>query len=113
MKDARNKAAHAISAQLACEAAGAIRTVSSLTREEDCLKQYSNSLDEALERSNKAALWSNLILHLLSPHLTGQLLLFSGMVPGLFLGWKQQPLPFLPLSWFVCTAGDWMILFDL
>ena len=61
MKDARNKAAHAISAQLACEAAGAIRTVSSLTREEDCLKQYSNSLDEALERSNKAALWSNLI----------------------------------------------------
>ncbi|KAL4062317.1 P-loop containing nucleoside triphosphate hydrolase protein [Scleroderma yunnanense] len=61
LKDQANKAAHATSAKLACEAAGAIRTVSSLTREEDCLRLYSDSLDELLRRSNRTLLWSNLI----------------------------------------------------
>ena len=61
LKDQQNKAAHEDSAKLACEAAGAIRTVSSLTREADCLRLYSNSLEGPLRRSNKTSLWSSLI----------------------------------------------------
>ena len=61
LKDQKNKKAHEQSAQLACEAAGAIRTVASLTREDDCLRMYSESLDEPLRNSNRTALWSNLL----------------------------------------------------
>ncbi|OSX59739.1 hypothetical protein POSPLADRAFT_1183421 [Postia placenta MAD-698-R-SB12] len=61
LKDQQNKRAHEHSAQLACEAAGAIRTVASLTREGDCLRLYSESLDEPLRNSNKKALYSNAI----------------------------------------------------
>ncbi|KIM74275.1 hypothetical protein PILCRDRAFT_828358 [Piloderma croceum F 1598] len=61
LKDQTNKRAHEESAQIACEAAGAIRTVASLTREEDCCKIYSKSLEEPLRRSNKSALWSNML----------------------------------------------------
>ncbi|KAL4267597.1 GTPase-activating protein [Pleurotus pulmonarius] len=59
LKDQQNKLAHESSAQLACEAAGSIRTVASLTREDQCIDQYSLSLEEPLRRSNKTALWSN------------------------------------------------------
>ncbi|KDQ25589.1 hypothetical protein PLEOSDRAFT_1097506 [Pleurotus ostreatus PC15] len=59
LKDQQNKLAHESSAQLACEAAGSIRTVASLTREDQCIEQYSLSLEEPLRRSNKTALWSN------------------------------------------------------
>ncbi|PCH40227.1 multidrug resistance protein 1 [Wolfiporia cocos MD-104 SS10] len=61
LKDQQNKRAHEQSAQLACEAAGAIRTVASLTREEDCLRLYSESLEEPLQNSNRKALYSNAI----------------------------------------------------
>jgi ATP-binding cassette subfamily B (MDR/TAP) protein 1 len=61
LKDQANKKSHASSAQLACEAAGAIRTVASLTREEDCLQMYSQSLEEPLRRAKRTAVWSNLI----------------------------------------------------
>ncbi|KAF9649396.1 P-loop containing nucleoside triphosphate hydrolase protein [Thelephora ganbajun] len=61
LKDQTNKKAHASSAQLACEAAGSIRTVASLGREEDCCRQYSASLEEPLRRSNTSGLLSNLI----------------------------------------------------
>jgi ATP-binding cassette subfamily B (MDR/TAP) protein 1 len=61
MKDQRNKNAHAESAQLACEAAGAIRTIASLTREDECLELYTRSLEEPLHDSNRTALWSNLL----------------------------------------------------
>ncbi|KAF9019020.1 P-loop containing nucleoside triphosphate hydrolase protein [Hymenopellis radicata] len=61
LKDQKNKKSHESSAQLACEAAGAIRTVASLTREDDCLHLYSSSLDEPLRQSNKTALWSNML----------------------------------------------------
>ncbi|KAI6041410.1 ste6-like protein [Pisolithus marmoratus] len=61
LKDQQNKAAHEDSAKLACEAAGAIRTVASLTREDDCLKLYSSSLDEPLRNSARSAIWSNLV----------------------------------------------------
>ncbi|CAA7271334.1 unnamed protein product [Cyclocybe aegerita] len=61
LKDQANKKAHEDSAQLACEAAGSIRTVASLTREEDCVRLYSESLEEPLRKSNKTAFWSNLL----------------------------------------------------
>ena len=56
MKDQNNRRAHEDSAQLACEAAGAIKTVASLTREDDCLRQYSKSLEGPLKISNRSAL---------------------------------------------------------
>ncbi|KAI0319342.1 multidrug resistance protein 1 [Amylostereum chailletii] len=59
LKDQQNKKAHEESAQLACEAAGAIRTVASLTREDDCLRLYSESLEAPLIKSNRTAIWSN------------------------------------------------------
>jgi ATP-binding cassette subfamily B (MDR/TAP) protein 1 len=55
MKDQVNRRAHEDSAQLACEAAGSIKTVASLTREEDCLRMYSKSLEEPLRVSNRSA----------------------------------------------------------
>ena len=61
MKDQFNKKAHAEAAQLACEAAGSIRTVASLTREADCVALYSKSLEQPLIQSNKTALWTNLL----------------------------------------------------
>ncbi|KAF9221679.1 P-loop containing nucleoside triphosphate hydrolase protein [Gyrodon lividus] len=61
LKDQQNKGAHESSAQLACEAAASIRVVASLTREEDCLKLYSKSLEEPLRKSKKSAVWSNLL----------------------------------------------------
>lgn len=61
LKDQRNKKAYESSAQLACEAAGAVRTVASLTREEDCLNIYSQSLEIPLRTSNRSAILSNFI----------------------------------------------------
>lgn len=61
LKDQTNKKAHASSAQLACEAAGSIRTVASLGREADCCRLYSESLEEPLRRSHRAGLLSTLI----------------------------------------------------
>ncbi|KAF8194139.1 P-loop containing nucleoside triphosphate hydrolase protein [Pholiota molesta] len=61
LKDQANKKAHEDSAQLACEAAGSIRTVAALTREEDCLRLYSESLEEPLRKSNRTAIWSNML----------------------------------------------------
>ncbi|KAI6044755.1 ABC transporter type 1, transmembrane domain-containing protein, partial [Pisolithus marmoratus] len=57
----KTRPAHEDSAKLACEAAGAIRTVASLTREDDCLKMYSSSLDKPLRNSNRSVIWSNLM----------------------------------------------------
>ena len=61
LKDKQNKGTHESSAQLACEAAASIRTVASLTREEDCLRLYSEMLEEPLRNSVKTTMWSNLL----------------------------------------------------
>jgi ATP-binding cassette subfamily B (MDR/TAP) protein 1 len=61
LKDQVNREAHADSAQLACEAAGSILTVMALTRENDCCEIYSKSLEGPLKRSNRTAVWSNLL----------------------------------------------------
>ncbi|KAK4704235.1 ATP-binding cassette, subfamily B (MDR/TAP), member 1, partial [Phenoliferia sp. Uapishka_3] len=59
LKDQKNKKSHEHSAQMACEAAGAIRTVASLTREEDCSEIYSGYLDAPQRESNRVAIISN------------------------------------------------------
>jgi len=61
LKDQANKKEHEASAQVACEAAASIRTIASLTREDDCVRLYSESLEQPLRRSNKASLWSNAV----------------------------------------------------
>ncbi|TFY52812.1 hypothetical protein EVJ58_g9803 [Rhodofomes roseus] len=61
LKDHKNKRAHEQSAQLACEAAGAIRTVASLTREDDCIRLYSESMEGPLRTSNRSAVYSHAI----------------------------------------------------
>lgn len=43
---------------MACEAAGAVRTVQSLTREEEAFQEYSRSLDGPLKKSNRTAFFS-------------------------------------------------------
>ena len=58
LKDQENKRSHEESAHMACEAAGAIRTVASLTREKDCCDIYSESLREPLKRATNSSLWS-------------------------------------------------------
>ncbi|KAM0787890.1 hypothetical protein ACM66B_003940 [Microbotryomycetes sp. NB124-2] len=59
LKDEKNKKSHQQSAQMACEAASAIRTVASLTREDDCNRIYSEYLDKPMRESNRTALVSN------------------------------------------------------
>jgi ATP-binding cassette subfamily B (MDR/TAP) protein 1 len=61
LKDQQNKRTHESSAQLACEAAASIRTVASLTREEDCLRLYRERLEVPLRNSIKTTIWSNLL----------------------------------------------------
>ncbi|KAG1878637.1 P-loop containing nucleoside triphosphate hydrolase protein [Suillus tomentosus] len=64
LKDKNNKLEHENSAQIACEAAAAIRTVASLTREEHCLSLYRQSLEGPLRKSIGTALWSNMLFAL-------------------------------------------------
>ena len=60
MKDVKVRKAHLVSSQKACESANAIRTVASLTREDDCLAEYSESLQSASQVAKKAALYGNI-----------------------------------------------------
>lgn len=56
-KDEHNKKSHEASAKIACEGAGAIRTIASLKREQGCLQEYSESLELPLRRSIHSAMW--------------------------------------------------------
>lgn len=51
LKDEKTRRAHDSAAQTACEAAGAIRTVASLTREKDAVEVYSRALGKAIHLS--------------------------------------------------------------
>jgi len=66
LKDKKNKEAYTSSAQIACEAAAAIRAVASLMREEDL---YIKRLEKPLEETTKTAVWSNMVFTL-SVHVT-------------------------------------------
>jgi ATP-binding cassette subfamily B (MDR/TAP) protein 1 len=61
LKDKRNKQEHAQSAQIACESAGAIRTVAALTREDGCLEEYRSSLKQPLQRAIRFGAWSTMV----------------------------------------------------
>ncbi|RIA79822.1 ABC transporter type 1, transmembrane domain-containing protein [Glomus cerebriforme] len=57
---ARTQKAHAKSAQLACEGTANIRTVASLTREEDLWKLYSKNLDEPMKAGYRNAIFGSI-----------------------------------------------------
>lgn len=61
LKDVKIKKAHEDSAQRACEAAAAIRTVASLTREADCMKIYREALRAPAKVTHDAAIYSNIL----------------------------------------------------
>jgi ABC-type bacteriocin/lantibiotic exporter with double-glycine peptidase domain len=58
MRDEINKKAHEASTRLACEAAGSIRTIAALTREDSCCALYRECLQETLQRSYRFSIWS-------------------------------------------------------
>ncbi|WFD29720.1 ABC-type xenobiotic transporter [Malassezia sp. CBS 17886] len=60
MKDVKVRKAHLVSSQLACESANSIRTVAALTREDDCLAQYEQSLKSASKIAKHAAIVGNI-----------------------------------------------------
>jgi ATP-binding cassette subfamily B (MDR/TAP) protein 1 len=55
LKDKKNKEAHEESARLACEAAAAVKTVASLTREQGFVDAYSRSLGGPLQVATRSA----------------------------------------------------------
>lgn len=59
LKEKRDRKAYQDSAQLACEATVAIRTVASLTGEDHLCRLYSESLQKPVKRGNREALISN------------------------------------------------------
>ena len=61
LKDQKNKKAYDDSAQLACEAAGSIRTVASLTREDHCSQLYENALADPYKNSTRSSLYTSAI----------------------------------------------------
>ncbi|TIA94651.1 hypothetical protein E3P92_04141 [Wallemia ichthyophaga] len=60
-KDEKNKKSYAESSQRACESAGAIRTVASLTREDQALGEYEELLQYPLRNSIRTSLWSSAV----------------------------------------------------
>lgn len=69
LKDKKNKEAHASSAQMACEAAGAIRTVAALTREDQCNNLYSEVRTGVSQRSAVELIGSSAATRLADAHL--------------------------------------------
>ncbi|ORX89508.1 ste6-like protein [Basidiobolus meristosporus CBS 931.73] len=60
----KTKAAYEHSAQLACEAASSIRTVASLTREQDVCREYHAELEEPVKAGKRNAFGSSLVFAL-------------------------------------------------
>jgi ATP-binding cassette, subfamily B (MDR/TAP), member 1 len=58
LKDEANKRFHEDSAQIACEAAVAIRTIAALTRERDCVKIYSRCLDVPFKKAMRTSVFA-------------------------------------------------------
>ncbi|WFD35699.1 ABC-type xenobiotic transporter [Malassezia cuniculi] len=60
MRDVKVRKTHLESARIASESANAIRTVASLTREQDCLDRYDESLQKASLVAKRAAIYGNI-----------------------------------------------------
>lgn len=76
----RAKKAYEQSASFACEATGAIRTVASLTREEDVLRIYTESIEAQNKRSLNSVLKSSLL------YAASQSLMFACVALGFWYG---------------------------
>jgi ATP-binding cassette subfamily B (MDR/TAP) protein 1 len=61
MKDQKNKRVYSKTAHMASEAAGAIKTVASLTREDECCREYHNALEGPTTHSIRSAMTSNIL----------------------------------------------------
>ncbi|TIB58011.1 hypothetical protein E3P78_04062, partial [Wallemia ichthyophaga] len=64
LKDKRVKKAYEDSSQFACEAAGSIRTVASLTREDQITKYYHDALESPYQESVKSGVWASALFAL-------------------------------------------------
>ena len=64
MKDEKNKNSYSESSQMACESANAIKTVASLTRENDCVKKYEAILNVPYRSSIRSSFFSSALLGL-------------------------------------------------
>jgi len=91
--------------QLACESSGAIRTIAALTREQDCLEEYSRSLEKPLRGSNRLSLWSN-ALYGVSQGMTFFAIAFVGRSVCLS---ASDIILLAPCSRFSGTALDWYL----
>ena len=60
MKDVKVRKTHLEAARIASESANGIRTVASLTREQDCLDRYEESLKKASLVAKRAAIYGNI-----------------------------------------------------
>ena len=61
LKDQKNKKVYSKTAHMASEAAGAIRTVASLTRETECCKEYHDALEGPTRYSIRSSVSANLL----------------------------------------------------
>jgi ABC transporter transmembrane region len=131
LKDEGNKASYESSAQVACEAAGAIRTVASLTREADCSRIYSESLREPIMRSRRSTFSSSLLFALsqsisyvisfYGPRRGSDLIQLDfsplpsrfGMGQNWLQPWNSRLLISLSVLWYILSSYDPFYLRDL
>ncbi|RDL39380.1 uncharacterized protein BP5553_03720 [Venustampulla echinocandica] len=96
----RAKKAYEKSASFACEATSAIRTVASLTREQDVLRQYQDSLDAQSKRSLKSVLKTSLL------YAASQSLMFLCVALGFWYGGNRiADREYTLFQFFVCFSA--------
>lgn len=108
LKDETKKKVQDDSAQMACEAAGAIRTVASLSREDDCCRIYNQGLAEKLRKSTRSAIASNLLFAVSQS--------MSFWVIALVFWWGSYLVSKLEIDifqFFVCLMVSFYIMFGI
>ncbi|TGO62793.1 hypothetical protein BCON_0017g00340 [Botryotinia convoluta] len=96
----RAKKAYEKSASYACEATGAIRTVASLTREEDVLAHYTDSLKAQEQKSLRSILKSSLL------YAASQSLMFLCVALGFWYGGQRiANKEYTMFQFFVCFSA--------
>lgn len=96
----RAKKAYETSASFACEATGAIRTVASLTREEDVLRIYIESINSQSKRSLQSVLKSSLL------YAASQSLMFACVALGFWYGGNRiADREYSMFQFFVCFSS--------
>ncbi|KAF8335499.1 multidrug resistance protein 1 [Cantharellus anzutake] len=100
LKDQANVEAHSDSARVACEAAGAIRTVASLTREEDCCEEYHKSLEIPLQNSNRSSISATGLYSI-----TQAMSFFAIALVFWYGSWLVLDLEYSTKSFFICLMS--------